>query len=48
MTKAEHSKARAGWFGGVRRWEGWGSAGALAETGEGINSFKRLGYSNRL
>lgn len=35
-------------LGDVQSWEGWDSAGALAETGEGINSFKGLGYPNRL
>lgn len=35
-------------LGDVQSWERWDSTGALAETGEGINPFKGLGYPNRL
>lgn len=48
VPRTEHPEAQAGWLGNVRSWEGWDSAGALAERGEGINSFKGLGYPNRL
>lgn len=48
VPRTKDPEARAGWLGDMRSWEGWDSAGALAETGEGINSIKGLGYPNRL
>lgn len=48
LSRTKHPETRAGWLGDVQNWEGWVSAGALTETGERINSFKGLGYPDRL